>query len=60
MAVDARGAQVLTLVCEACGFRACTEGDLLCENAKRVGFCTREEYERRHVEERRQRLGAVA
>lgn len=43
-------AKVVELVCEACGYRCCAEGVLLCEDARRAGFCTREEYERRHVE----------
>lgn len=41
---------VVELVCEACGYRCCAEGVQLCEDAKRAGFVTREEYERRHVE----------
>jgi hypothetical protein len=43
--------KVLETVCDACGYRSCAEGELLCENAKRAGFCTREEYERRRLEE---------
>jgi hypothetical protein len=58
--MNARDAKVVELVCESCGYRACAEGDLLCEDAKRAGFCTREEYERRHVESERQKLGALA
>lgn len=41
---------ILEIVCEACGYRCCTEGVQLCKDAKRAGFCTRDEYERRHVE----------
>jgi hypothetical protein len=46
--------KILELVCEACGFRHCAEGVLMCEEARRAGFCTRDEYERRHAEEQRQ------
>jgi hypothetical protein len=52
---------VLELVCDACGFRHCAEGVLLCDDARRAGFCTRDEWERRHdVEERRQERGRAA
>lgn len=47
---DARDARILELVCDSCGYRVCTEGILLCDNARRAGFCTREEYERRRIE----------
>ncbi len=39
----------LELVCDARGYRSCAEGELLCEDAERAGFCTREEYERRRL-----------
>jgi len=43
-------ARVIELVCEAYGYRCCAKGVLLCEDAGRACFCTRDEYERRHVE----------
>jgi len=51
--------KVIELVCESCGFRVCAAGVLLCGDAKRAGFCTREEYERRHVESEGQKVGAA-
>ena len=54
--MNARDAKVVELVCESCGFRSCTEARGMCRDAflKVAGVCTREEYERRHVEEQRQ------
>ena len=50
-----RHAKVVELVCEECGFAHCLKGVLMCPNARTAGVCTREEYERRHVEEQQQR-----
>lgn len=50
MATDLRHAKVVELVCSSCGFRHCAAGVLMCPNARTAGVCTREEYERRHVE----------
>lgn len=58
--MNARDAQVIELVCEACGFRHCSEGVLMCKDARSAGICTRKEYERRHVESVRQKARAVA
>jgi len=60
--MNARDAKVVELVCESCGYRSCTEGRGMCRDAflKVAGVCTREEYERRHVESERQKLGAAA
>lgn len=57
--MNARDAKVVELVCESCGYRSCTVGRGMCRDAflKVAGFCTREEYERRHVEERAQASG---
>lgn len=53
--MNARDAKQVELVCESCGFAHCAKGVLMCKDALRSGFCTREEYERRHVEEGRLR-----
>ncbi len=53
--MNARDARVVELVCEACGYSVCAKGVLLCPDARRSGVCTREEYERRYVEEQRRR-----
>jgi hypothetical protein len=60
--MNARDAEVVELVCESCGYRSCTEARGMCRDAflKVAGVCTREEYERRHVESERQKLGAAA
>jgi|GEM_PF-3958821 len=58
--MNARDAEVVELVCEACGFAHCLKAVLMCPSALTAGVCTREEYERRHVEERQQRMGAAA
>ena len=60
--VDMRGAKVVELVCESCGFRSCTEARGMCRDSflKVAGVCTREEYERRHVESERLKLGRPA
>jgi len=60
--MNARDAKVVELVCSSCGFRSCGEGHSMCKDAvkKVAGVCTREEYERRHVEEQRQVVGRAA
>jgi hypothetical protein len=60
--MNARDAKVVELVCTSCGYRSCTEARRMCRDAflKVAGVCTREEYERRHVESERQRLGRAA
>jgi hypothetical protein len=58
--VNARDAQVIELVCEACGYRHCSEGVLMCKDARKAGICTREEFELRHVEAERRKLRAAA
>lgn len=58
--MNARDAKVVELVCEACGFAHCTKGVLMCPDARMAGACTRDEYERRHVEGGRQKLRAAA
>lgn len=58
--MNARDAKVVELVCQSCGFSHCAKSVLMCPDARKAGVCTREEYERRHVEESRQVLGRVA
>jgi hypothetical protein len=60
--MNARDAKVVELVCESCGYRSCAEARGMCRDAflKVAGVCTREEYERWHVESERQMLGAAA
>jgi hypothetical protein len=45
--------QPLDLVCSSCGFRCCTKGAQLCQDAFNgtASFCTLEEYEARHAGE---------
>jgi len=58
--VDMRGAKVVELVCESCGYRHCAQGVLMCGDAQKAGFCTREEFERRHVDAKRQKTAVAA
>lgn len=60
--MNARDAKVVELICSSCGFRSCGEGQSMCKDAvkKAAGVCTREEFERRHVETKRQRQAAAA
>lgn len=60
MTLNLRNAKVVELVCDSCGYKACADGDMFCEDYRRASIVTREEYERRHVEEQRQVLGRVA
>lgn len=43
----------LELICDSCGYRVCVEGNQLCNAALEGtgGFCTRDEWERRRVEQ---------
>lgn len=45
--------QIIELICDSCGFRCCAQGMQLCEDALNgvAGFCTRDEWERRRVEQ---------